>query len=127
MKELEGAYVAARDLVQARTVTVLGVNFNDSIAQLHAGLQALAARDGGIGDVRGRGLMLGVELVTDRAKRTPDGARADAVIGRCADAGLLLLTCGQDHNTVRWLAPLNVTQAEIDEGLEIFGRALSTS
>ena len=96
-------------------------------AQLRAGLQALAARDGGIGDVRGRGLMLGVELVTDRAKRTPDGARADAVIARSADAGLLLLTCGQDHNTVRWLAPLNVTRAEIDEGLEIFGRVLSTT
>jgi len=79
----------------------------------------------GIGDVRGRGLMLGVELVTDRAKRTPDGARADAVIARCADAGLLLLTCGQDHNTVRWLAPLNVTAGEIEEGLEVFGRVLS--
>jgi 4-aminobutyrate aminotransferase-like enzyme len=71
--------------------------------------------------------MLGVELVTDPAKRSPDGDRADAVIARCADEGLLLLTCGQAHNTVRWLAPLNVTAAEIDEGLAIFGRVLAAS
>jgi 4-aminobutyrate aminotransferase/(S)-3-amino-2-methylpropionate transaminase len=69
--------------------------------------------------------MLGVELVTDRESRTPDGARADAAIARCADEGLLLLTCGQAHNTVRWLAPLDVTAAEIDEALEIFERVLA--
>ena len=96
-------------------------------AQLVAGLQVLASRDDRIGDVRGRGLMLGVELVTDRATREPDGARADGTIARCADAGLLLLTCGQDHNTIRWLAPLDVTADEIDEGLEIFAQVLATS
>ena len=95
--------------------------------QLLAGLQGIAAGDERIGDVRGRGLMLGAELVADRASRAPDGARADAVIARCADEGLLLLTCGQAHNTVRWLAPLNVTGAEIDEGLEIFGRVLAAT
>jgi 4-aminobutyrate aminotransferase len=96
-------------------------------AQLLAGLQRLGALDERVGDVRGRGLMLGVELVTDAAGRSPDGGRADAVIARCADEGLLLLTCGQAHNTVRWLAPLNVTAAEIDEGLEIFGRVLAAT
>ena len=96
-------------------------------AQLYAGLQVLAGRDERIGDVRGRGLMLAVELVKDRASKAPDGERADAVIARCADEGLLLLTCGQAHNTVRWLAPLNVTQAEIGEGLEIFGRVLAST
>jgi 4-aminobutyrate aminotransferase-like enzyme len=96
-------------------------------AQLRAGLQLLAQGDDGIGDVRGRGLMLGVELVADRSKRTPDGARADALIARCADEGLLLLTSGQDHNVVRWLAPLNVSAAEIDEGLDVFGRVLAAT
>jgi len=100
-------------------------NSGERGAQLAAGLRELAGRDEGIGDVRGRGLMLGVELVMDRESRTPDGARADAAIARCADEGLLLLTCGQAHNTVRWLAPLDVTAAEIDEGLQIFGRVLA--
>jgi 4-aminobutyrate aminotransferase len=93
--------------------------------QLRTGLDALVARDMRIGDVRGRGLMLGVELVRDRGTREPDGELGDAVIARCADAGLLLLTCGAAHNIVRWLAPLDVTAAEIDEGLGIFERVLA--
>jgi 4-aminobutyrate aminotransferase len=92
--------------------------------QLLSGLRALAATDERIGDVRGRGLMLGVELVTSRESREPDGAMGDAVIARCADAGLLLLTCGAGHNIVRWLAPLDVTADEIDDGLGIFERVL---
>ena len=93
--------------------------------QLLGGLRELAARDPRIGDVRGLGLMLGVELVRDRDTREPDGALGDAVIARCADAGLLLLTCGAAHNIVRWLAPLDVTADEIDEGLGIFTEVLA--
>ena len=93
--------------------------------QLRAGLDALVAHDARIGDVRGRGLMLGVELVRDRETREPDGELGDALIARCADAGLLLLTCGAAHNIVRWLAPLDVTAAEIDEGVGIFERVLA--
>ncbi|HEY8239763.1 MAG TPA: aspartate aminotransferase family protein [Candidatus Limnocylindrales bacterium] len=95
--------------------------------QLRGGLQALAAADARIGDVRGRGLMLGVELVRDPATLEPDGALADALIAGCADAGLLLLTCGSAHNIVRWLAPLDVNAAEIDEGLGIFARVLAAA
>jgi 4-aminobutyrate aminotransferase len=102
-------------------------NAGDRGEQLEAGLRKLARRDARIGDVRGRGLMLGVEFVRDQAARTPDGELADSVIARCADAGLLLLTCGATHNIVRWLAPLNVTSAEIDEGLDVFDRVLATT
>ena len=94
--------------------------------QLLAGLREVAARDERIGDVRGRGLMIGVELVSDRATRQPDGALGDAVIARCADEGLLVLTCGAAHNIVRWIAPLNVTADEIDEGLSIFRGVLES-
>jgi 4-aminobutyrate aminotransferase len=91
--------------------------------QLLGGLRALT-HDARIGDVRGLGLMIGVDFVKDRAPRAPDGALGDAVIARCADEGLLVLTCGPAHNVVRWVAPLNVTADEIDEGLAIFGRVL---
>ncbi len=95
-------------------------------AELTAGLRAIAARDERIGDVRGRGLMIGVEFVTDRASRQPDGAIGDALIARCADLGLLLLTCGPAHNVIRWIAPLDVTRREVDEALAIFQEALRT-
>jgi 4-aminobutyrate aminotransferase len=92
--------------------------------ELRRGLEELRAREERIGDVRGPGLMIGVELVKDRATREPDGELAAALIARCADEGLLLLTCGTAHNTVRWIPPLDVTAAEVGEGLEIFERAL---
>jgi 4-aminobutyrate aminotransferase len=94
-------------------------------AELTAGLRAIAADDPRIGDVRGPGLMIGVEFVQDRATREPDGAIGDALIARCADQGLLLLTCGRFHNVIRWIPPLDVTSAEIQEGLAIFRNALA--
>jgi 4-aminobutyrate aminotransferase len=96
-------------------------------AQLTAGLEAIAAHDQGIGDVRGPGLMVGTVLVTDRASRAPDGERTERVIQRCADLGLLLLSCGVEHDTVRWIAPIDVGAAEIDEALGIFAEALATA
>jgi 4-aminobutyrate aminotransferase len=94
-------------------------------AQLMAGLERLKERDERIGDVRGRGLMIGIEFVTDRATRAPAGDMGNEVIARCADAGLLVLTCGPQHNVVRWIPPLDVTADEIDEGLRIFGDVLA--
>jgi 4-aminobutyrate aminotransferase len=93
--------------------------------ELAAGLRRLAASDASIGDVRGRGLMLGVEFVADRAARTPDAARCERVIRRCGDLGLLLLSCGSGHNVIRWIAPLDVTSDEVEEALGIFEHALA--
>jgi 4-aminobutyrate aminotransferase len=94
-------------------------------AELNAGLRRLMAADARIGDVRGPGLMIGVEFVRDRATREPDGGMGDALIARCADAGLLLLTCGPAHNVVRWIPPLDVTSDEIAQALDIFGTVLA--
>jgi 4-aminobutyrate aminotransferase len=93
-------------------------------ARLIAGLRSLQEQHAEIGDVRGRGLLVGVEFVRDRSTRERDGAAGDAMIARCADLGLLLLTCGPAHNIVRWLPPLDVTPAEIDEGLATFAAVL---
>ena len=94
-------------------------------AELLAGLQRVAAEDDRIGDVRGPGLMVGVEFVLDRATREPDGTLPDRLSAACADAGLLLLTCGPKHEVVRWLPPLDVSAAEISEAVEIFGETLA--
>jgi 4-aminobutyrate aminotransferase len=94
-------------------------------AELTAGLQRVMAEDDRIGDVRGPGLMVGAELVLDRATREPDGATCEALLARCADERLLVLSCGIAHQVVRWIPPLDVTAAEILEGLEIFANALA--
>jgi 4-aminobutyrate aminotransferase len=94
-------------------------------AELVAGLQAIAAEDDRIGDIRGLGLMVGVEFVRDRVTREPDATLPDRLIEACADAGLLVLTCGSSHQVVRWVPPLNVDAAEISEGVEIFGETLA--
>jgi 4-aminobutyrate aminotransferase len=93
-------------------------------AELTAGLGAIAAEDERIGDIRGPGLMVGVEFVRDKATREVDSALPDRLIAACADAGLLVLTCGRQHEVVRWIPPLNVTAAEIAEAVEIFGETL---
>ena len=94
-------------------------------AELTAGLEAIAAEDERIGDVRGPGLMVGVEFVRDRTTREPDASLPDRLMAACADAGLLILTCGRQHETVRWIPPLDVSAAEIAEAVEIFGETLA--
>ena len=75
-----------------------------------------------IGDVRGMGLMVGVELVRDREKKTKAIEERDILIQRCFKRGLLLLGCGE--NTVRLIPPLVITRDEIDRGLMIFEESL---
>jgi 4-aminobutyrate aminotransferase len=93
-------------------------------AELSGGLRELMADDHRIGDVRGPGLMIGVEFVRDRATREPDGPTAQAVATRASDMGLLLLNCGIDHQVIRWIPPLDVTVPEIEEALRLFEAAL---
>ena len=95
-------------------------------AELRAGLERIAAEDDRIGDVRGPGLMVGVEFVRDRATREPDGTSPERLSAAAADAGLLVLTCGRHHEVVRWIPPLDVTAAEISEAVEIFGETLAS-
>jgi 4-aminobutyrate aminotransferase len=95
-------------------------------AELTSGLGRLAAEDERIGDVRGPGLMIGVEFVADGTTKAPDGALVDRLVARSADLGLLVLSCGPQHQVVRWIPPLDVSAAEISEALEIFGEALRT-
>jgi 4-aminobutyrate aminotransferase len=88
--------------------------------QLIDGLEELASRHKSIGDVRGLGLMIGVEF-----KGAHDGKLvAGAVQKACLDNNLLLLTCGAYGNVIRWIPPLNVTEAQIDGALQTFAGAL---
>jgi 4-aminobutyrate aminotransferase len=92
--------------------------------ELMTALQGLMAKDERIGNVRGRGLMVGVEMVKDRATRDPDTATGEALVQACADQGLLVLNCGMHHNVIRFLPPIDTASEEIAQGVEMFGAAL---
>ncbi|WP_374444895.1 aspartate aminotransferase family protein [Stella sp.] len=94
------------------------------------GLRALQQRHEVVGDVRGLGLLAGVELVQDRATKTPATALGPAVVRRCYEMGLQITQSGAARDpasgTVLKLAPpLTASRAEIDLGLDILDRALT--
>jgi len=80
-----------------------------------------------IGDVRGLGAMLAIELVRDRATKAPDAALATAVVEAAAARGLLLLKAGLHGNCIRVLVPLVITEEELDEALGVWEEALELS
>lgn len=85
-------------------------------------VKELAAEHKFIGDVRGFGLMVGIELIDSDGQ--PDGKRLAALVEACFERRLLLLDCGSYDHVIRFLPPLNVSRAELDEGLAIFSEAL---
>ena len=88
-------------------------------------LAEIMARHPSIGEVRGIGLMIGVEFVEDRETKTPAVDLRDAVVNKSFERGLLTLGCG--HSTIRISPPLSTTRSEIDEALLIFEDAVSAA
>ncbi len=86
-------------------------------------LEEIQARHPSIGEVRGRGLMIGVELVKDRASKYPAYDLRDRVEELTFKHGLLMMGCGK--SSMRFAPPLCLTQSEADEGLMIFEEALT--
>jgi 4-aminobutyrate aminotransferase len=91
--------------------------------QLRTAVEKVQQDHPGIGDVRGNGLMLGIEFTTEDG--TPDAAAALAVQQATTRHGLLTLTCGPQMNVVRLIPALVVTEEEIDTGAERFAAAVS--
>jgi 4-aminobutyrate aminotransferase len=76
-----------------------------------------------VGDVRGRGLMIGIELVKDKQSRTPVGAMRDKVVDLAFERGLLILGCGE--TSIRLCPPLIVNQHEADVALDILEECIT--
>ncbi len=93
--------------------------------RLRKGLLGLQARYPNIGDVRGTGFMLAIELIKTDAARTPDADLNQQVIDAARAGGLLVIKCGVHRNVLRFLAPLVATEAQIDEALQILDAALA--
>ncbi|RXT62536.1 4-aminobutyrate--2-oxoglutarate transaminase [Pseudomonas syringae] len=93
--------------------------------QLRAGLLKLKERYSCIGDVRGTGFMLAMEMVKNDAARSPDADLNQKVIDQARLGGLLVIKCGVYRNVLRFLAPLVTTEQQIDEALGILDAALA--
>jgi 4-aminobutyrate aminotransferase len=86
-------------------------------------LEEIKARHSSIGDVRGKGLMIGVEFVKDRETKEPASDLTEDVVSKGFERGLLMLSCGK--SVIRVAPPLCITKSEMDEGLKIFEEALT--
>jgi 2,2-dialkylglycine decarboxylase (pyruvate) len=94
---------------------------------LMSGLQTLQEKYESIGDLRGRGLLLGVEIVTDRESKTPDKEYLARLSQRCFDLGLNVNRVGGALAVWRIAPPLTISKAEVDLALEIMDEAFSTT
>jgi 4-aminobutyrate aminotransferase / (S)-3-amino-2-methylpropionate transaminase / 5-aminovalerate transaminase len=126
-----GTYVG-NPVAQAAALAVLDVFADEELVEragrigetIRARMLRWQARHEQIGDVRGLGAMLAIELVEDRGTKRPAPQLATAVTAAAADRGLLLLKAGTYSNCIRVLCPLVIADAELDEGLGAWEDAL---
>jgi 4-aminobutyrate aminotransferase / (S)-3-amino-2-methylpropionate transaminase / 5-aminovalerate transaminase len=129
-----GTYVG-NPVAQAAALAVLDVIGEEDLCAraevlggtMRARMEAWRKRFPQIGDVRGLGAMLAIELVADRATKEPDSGAATAVVEEAARNGLLLLKSGIYSNCIRVLSPLTLSDAELDEALGVWEQALETA
>jgi 4-aminobutyrate aminotransferase len=86
-------------------------------------LEEIQARHPSMGDVRGKGLMIGVEFVKDKQTKEPAKEISDRVVELTFERGLLMLSCAK--SVIRVAPPLSISKSEIDEGLKIFEEAVT--
>jgi 4-aminobutyrate aminotransferase / (S)-3-amino-2-methylpropionate transaminase / 5-aminovalerate transaminase len=128
-----GTYVG-NPLAQAAALAVLDVFDDESLVERAAQIgetirdrmQAWQQRWDAIGDVRGLGVMLAIELVHDRDTKDPAPELASAVVSAASERGLLLLKSGIYSNCIRVLVPLVISESELDEALGVWEDALGS-
>jgi 4-aminobutyrate aminotransferase/(S)-3-amino-2-methylpropionate transaminase len=94
-------------------------------AKVRAAFMDLAGRYDCIGDVRGLGSMLAMELVHDKEAKTPAPDIAKALVAKCRENGLIILSCGHFGNVIRTLMPLVISDAELEKGLSVLEAAFA--
>jgi 4-aminobutyrate aminotransferase/(S)-3-amino-2-methylpropionate transaminase len=119
----QAAALAVLDVIEDEGVCERAVHIGETI---RARMESWQERWPRIGDVRGLGAMLAIELVSDPATKEPDADTASAVVEAAAERGLLLLKSGIYANCIRVLAPLILTDAELDEALAVWEEALDS-
>jgi len=129
-----GTYVG-NPIAQAAALAVLDILEEEGLVEragqigevIRDRMQAWQQRWDAVGDVRGLGAMLAIELVHERGTKDPAPELASAVVEAAAERGLLLLKSGIYSNCIRVLVPLVISEAELDEALGVWEEALGTT
>jgi 4-aminobutyrate aminotransferase / (S)-3-amino-2-methylpropionate transaminase / 5-aminovalerate transaminase len=119
----QAAALAVLDVLEEEGLVERAAQIGDTIRER---MESWQQRWDAIGDVRGLGAMLAIELVRDRATKEPAPELASAIVEAAAARGLLLLKSGIYSNCIRVLVPLVVSEAELDEALGVWEDALLT-
>ena len=130
-----GGTFVGNPVAQAAALAVLDVIDEENLVErsaaagelIRARMLAWQRRWPAIGDVRGLGSMMAVEFVSDPATRKPAPELTGAVVKAALERGLLLITCGIYGNCIRVLAPLVITDAELEEALGVWEEALEAA
>jgi 4-aminobutyrate aminotransferase/(S)-3-amino-2-methylpropionate transaminase len=120
----QAAALAVLDVFEEEDLTARAGAIGETIRSRMAAWQERWPR---IGDVRGLGAMMAIELVSDAGSKEPDADLASAIVEAAAERGLLLLKCGIYSNCIRVLTPLVISDAELDEALGVWEEALDAS
>jgi 4-aminobutyrate aminotransferase/(S)-3-amino-2-methylpropionate transaminase len=120
----QAAALAVLDVIEEEGIVEQAAQLGESMRRRMLGWQE---RFPAIGDVRGLGAMLAIELVADRQTKQPAPDLASAVVTEAASRGLLLLKAGIYSNCIRVLSPLTLTDAELDEALSVWEEALEAA
>ncbi|MDD3338564.1 MAG: aspartate aminotransferase family protein [Lachnospiraceae bacterium] len=144
------AVIASKEVMDAVPAGTIGGTFGGNAIACAAGLEVLKLMDEGhlversveigekataafnamkekyevVGDVRGLGAMIGVEFVKDKASKEPNADFVKKFVQECAQHGLLVESAGIHGNVIRFLAPLVMTDAQLEAGLGIFEHAI---
>jgi 4-aminobutyrate aminotransferase/(S)-3-amino-2-methylpropionate transaminase len=120
----QAAAHAVLDVIEEENLCARATVLGDT---MRARMESWKERFPQIGDVRGLGAMLAIELVRDPATKEPDAKNATAIVEEAVRNGLLLLKSGIYSNCIRVLAPLTLTDAELDEALGVWEQALEAT
>ena len=129
---LGGTY-AGNPIASAAALAVLNIFEQENLLQkandlgqtLREGLLAIAETHREIGDVRGLGAMIAIELFEDGDHTKPDAKLTAEIVARARDKGLILLSCGPYYNVLRILVPLTIEDAQIRQGLDIIAQCFA--
>ena len=120
----QAAALAVLDVIEEEGIVERAAQLGESMRRRMLGWQE---RFPAIGDVRGLGAMLAIELVADRETKQPAPGLASAVVTEAASRGLLLLKAGIYSNCIRVLSPLTLSDEELDEALSVWEEALEAA